>query len=467
MGNEAGEWIIYGVDWDDPECIHTVDEAIEYINSIGFLPLFRNEIPGFSLEERTCAQVWWSGDAERDPWEWREIIARGGDLAYGKFFDKKAGFISKEWLPYFANYRRDGYDFDALWDDEKASLKQKKIMDLFMDEDSEEEFHSNDLKQKAGFGKDGDKGFEGVITGLQMQTYLCCRDFRQRKNKKGEAYGWPIAVYSMPEHIFGYELVTSAYSESATDSGKRIAKRIMDKYPIATADQIRKLLGGIVGVAPERVKKEKKVEYPANLLKELDLGISSPTDDQLIGLEYAISTLKMESQGFIEERFQKGKSFQDVGKIMGYSAGTSSKRCKIAVELLKKPERAVWIVEGFNGHMGEKNASVAAMKEEFIKQGKLRQATLLNQTPDVLVGISKNQAQMFFKAGYPVIGNIVELMESDGFWYDKVAGIGPETSRKIVWVFHREGFIGRDTEAYKLSADRQYYHEKWLERISK
>lgn len=31
MGNEAGEWIMYGVDWDDPECIHTVEEAVEYL----------------------------------------------------------------------------------------------------------------------------------------------------------------------------------------------------------------------------------------------------------------------------------------------------------------------------------------------------------------------------------------------------------------------------------------------------
>ena len=35
MGNESGTWIMYGVDWDDPECIHTVDEAIEYINKVG------------------------------------------------------------------------------------------------------------------------------------------------------------------------------------------------------------------------------------------------------------------------------------------------------------------------------------------------------------------------------------------------------------------------------------------------
>ena len=92
MGNEAGEWIIHGVTWDDPKCIHDVDEAVEYINRVGFLPLFKNEIPGFSLEERTVAEYWWSDDPVRDPWRWRIAIAKKHDVLYGKFFAKKAGF---------------------------------------------------------------------------------------------------------------------------------------------------------------------------------------------------------------------------------------------------------------------------------------------------------------------------------------------------------------------------------------
>ena len=27
MGNENGTWIMYGVEWDDPECLHTVQDA--------------------------------------------------------------------------------------------------------------------------------------------------------------------------------------------------------------------------------------------------------------------------------------------------------------------------------------------------------------------------------------------------------------------------------------------------------
>ena len=33
MSVEDGKWIMYGVDWDDAECIHSVDEAIAYINA--------------------------------------------------------------------------------------------------------------------------------------------------------------------------------------------------------------------------------------------------------------------------------------------------------------------------------------------------------------------------------------------------------------------------------------------------
>ena len=37
MENESGEWIMHGMKWDNPECIQSVDEAIEYINMDGML----------------------------------------------------------------------------------------------------------------------------------------------------------------------------------------------------------------------------------------------------------------------------------------------------------------------------------------------------------------------------------------------------------------------------------------------
>lgn len=239
MAAEGGEWVMYGMDWNDPYRIRSYRELINWINEIGFLPLFKNEIEGFSVEEHVSNQFWWTGDPEQDPWEWREIIARTEEVAYGKFFNKKSGFISLKWSPYFANYRREGYDFDARWEDELASMRSKKIMDQF---DMGEEYTGQELKQKAGFGKGGEKNFNGVITELQMQTYLTIRDFRRKRNKRGAEYGMPVSIYAKPEELWGYEMVTSAYKEDPETSRERIYRHVRDMYPQADEKNIRKLL---------------------------------------------------------------------------------------------------------------------------------------------------------------------------------------------------------------------------------
>ena len=241
MSVENGEWIMYGVDRNDPSCLHSAEELEAYVDRTGFLPLFGDRIPGFSVEEHTVAYDWWTDDPARDPWEWRGTIARRGHLAYGKFFGNKAGYISREWLPYFVNFRRDGYDFDARWEDELASHRQKRIMDLF---DAGQEYFSFEVKQKAGFGKGGEKNFEGTLTSLQMQTYLCVRDFRPRLNRQGKPYGWAVAVLTRPETVFGKDLVTAAYKEEPEVSGRRIFDHMKKLFPEAPDADIRRIVGG-------------------------------------------------------------------------------------------------------------------------------------------------------------------------------------------------------------------------------
>ena len=250
MSVENGTWIMKGVNWNHPECIHTVDELEEYINSIGFLPLFGNGVEGFSVEEWTEPNCWWCENPEVDPWEWRAIISRRHNIAYGKFFDKKAGFISKEWLPYFANARRDGYDFDARYEDGHASYREKLIMDFYMDTDEDgdailknEEILSTDLKKMAGFGRGKEKNYPGIITNLQMQLYLVNSDFRRRRNKKGNEYGMAVSIMLPPEVIWGYDLVTSAYDETPQESWKRIYDHVFELYEEADEADVIKLIG--------------------------------------------------------------------------------------------------------------------------------------------------------------------------------------------------------------------------------
>lgn len=94
MESVDGKIIMKGCDSDAHQRLHSIVELYELIKNVGFLPLFANAIPGLSVEERSTSESWWTGDSETDPWEWRQIASRHPDIAYGKFFDKKAGFIS-------------------------------------------------------------------------------------------------------------------------------------------------------------------------------------------------------------------------------------------------------------------------------------------------------------------------------------------------------------------------------------
>lgn len=240
MAIENGEWIMRGMDPEDPACIQNWEELIGWVDEVGFLPLFKNEADGFSVEENTSDLYWWSGNEERDPWEWRQLIARSGRVAYGKFFAGRAGFISRAWFPHFANWRRDGYDFDSRWEDERASIRQKRIMDCFSTRD---EWFSFALKQQAGFGRGGEKNFEGTVTDLQMSGYLLIRDFRQRINKKGFSYGWPISVYTTPESLWGYEHISSAYSIAPAESRELIYEQVRKNFPEAAQEELDGVLG--------------------------------------------------------------------------------------------------------------------------------------------------------------------------------------------------------------------------------
>ena len=223
-----GKWTMEGLDPSDPRRIRTIDELRAYINKVGFMPFFKGGIEGFSLEELTTADSWWSGNPTEDPWIWREIIAKEGDIAYGKLFRGKAGFISREWFPIFASYRRDGYDFDSRYEDGLVSRRQKRIIDILNEYDI---LPSYELKRLAGFGKEGERNFEGTMAELQMRTYVVIRSFRRKVNKKKEDYGWSVADYMLSEKLFGVDHVRSAYGISPKDAKDMITRHLLKQFP--------------------------------------------------------------------------------------------------------------------------------------------------------------------------------------------------------------------------------------------
>ena len=247
MGNESGEWIMYGLPEDDPECVHNFNELTALIDRVGFLPLFRSGIPGFSVEEYADPRWWWSGNEERDPWEWRKEAARSRNMAYGKFFGGKAGIISAEWLPVFMSFRRNGYDFEELWYAGQVQFRQKKIMDCIT---GVPEMPGWQIKREAGFGRGGEKNFDGSITALQNLLFVEISDFRPKKNKFGLDYGWDVSVYARPEERWGESLVNEAYRLSPDRSYRELRAFMEELYP----DFSEKLFADLIGKAPGPIR---------------------------------------------------------------------------------------------------------------------------------------------------------------------------------------------------------------------
>ncbi|WP_035764715.1 AlkZ-related protein [Butyrivibrio sp. NC2002] len=219
-------------------------DLVDLVNEIGFLPFFSCRIEGFSLEENVSYEAWyqgrWKGRVHWDAWDWKGEVLREKELVYGKFFEKKAGFISMKLWPDFCNYRRDGYDFDARFDDGIAAYKDKGVVDFINGSGAT---LTREIKNGLNYKKGGNKGFETVITRLQMQTYVVPVDYEYSKRKSGDEYGWGNCRYDIAENYRGDKLCRSAYKRSPEESLDRIIKHIRKALPRMDEDELRTLLG--------------------------------------------------------------------------------------------------------------------------------------------------------------------------------------------------------------------------------
>ena len=115
--------------------IRRKEDIVRLVGEVGFLPYFRGEIPGFSIEEN-CRCLWGSAADPEGPWEWKGPVIRESGCAYGKFYRGKACYISRDWFADFANHRRDGYDYDARVEDGLARHRDRRIMEVLSERPS-------------------------------------------------------------------------------------------------------------------------------------------------------------------------------------------------------------------------------------------------------------------------------------------------------------------------------------------
>lgn len=225
----------------DDFIIDSKQNLIDAVNRFGFLPFFSNSIEGFSVEEHVTWDCWYHSDSgEWSAWEWKGPIIRETGCAYGKFFEKKACYISPEWFPDFANYRRDGYDFDARYEDGLSNYRDKVLYELL---ESSAPVISKNLKALGNYKKGGNKGFDTIISRLQAQGYVIISDFVYMKDRFGNPYGWGVAEYSTPERFMGESFTQKVYDKSPGESYKKLLAHFCKLFPNENIDKLKKFLG--------------------------------------------------------------------------------------------------------------------------------------------------------------------------------------------------------------------------------
>ena len=186
--------------------------------------------------------AWHTGDIETDPWEWRmRVLNERNDIAYGKIFVKKSGFVTRKWAPYFLAVRRGGTSFDEMYEDGVISHFAKRVYSVILENGV---IPSHAIKAIAGFAKEDKAGFERALVELQMKMYITTCGAMQKMSKAGEEYGWSSAVFCTTEHFWGEAVFEETAKIDSAEAVAKITEQILLLNPEAEQKKILKFIKG-------------------------------------------------------------------------------------------------------------------------------------------------------------------------------------------------------------------------------
>ena len=216
--------------------IHNATELMGYIQEVGFLPLLYSGISGFSADEAVdsdCRYVLLDdGSWDWPLWDWKGPIVTESDCVYGKFFNKKAGFVSRAWWPDLYNWRRHIHPAPSPGSVEETILLTLREHGSLI---------TRDLRRLCGFTEPKMRSrFDGYVTRLQMACRVVTEDFVYPRDKHGKEYGWGWALLTTPEQLLGKDACLC--DRTPEESLERIFNHLKRLLPRANEQQLLKLI---------------------------------------------------------------------------------------------------------------------------------------------------------------------------------------------------------------------------------
>ena len=217
--------------------IYSAAGMMSLIQKIGFLPLLDSGIDGFSADDivdEDCQYVKLpEGGWDWPLWKWKGEIVKEMPCAYGKFFNKKAGFVSMAWWPDLCNYRRSKYPRPEELSIEGAILATLQTSGSLI---------TKELRAACGFdGKGMRSKFDGYLARLEMATYIVTEDFVYPHDKHDREYGWGWSLLNTPEQLYGK--AACQCERSPEESFQRIMRHLKRILPHASDRQLTRMIG--------------------------------------------------------------------------------------------------------------------------------------------------------------------------------------------------------------------------------
>ena len=200
------------------------------IRQVGLLPFFENPIPGFSLEEHTDAEHWFT-DESLGPWDWKIDCLQTGDIVYGKYlWGGKAAFSTPSVYRELMNYRRSLPKY-------APSAQLQPILDFLAENGA---ISITEVRRLMGVKK---SAADAMMTRLQMGTRVVTGDITRVYRGSDLHYnGWQRSSFCAPDDLYDDMRSSRSPQESYAwlcDLVRRVAGDVPDKVLLKLLGEVK------------------------------------------------------------------------------------------------------------------------------------------------------------------------------------------------------------------------------------
>lgn len=217
---------------------------ISVIRKMGIVPFSHCAVIGWSIEEMTNPEWWFTTSDELGPWDWKVDAVQTGDIVYGKFLRRKAAFATVEYYRHLMNWRRSipqfrmalGESYDAVTIDDRLMqllapvvLSALRECGTLQSDDIRQVLENIPIQDRERIGGHVVKylvphvkkqAVDYVMQYLEMGTWAVVGDItRVYRGPNLEYCGWQRNVWTTPEELYGNFLIPGNGKNEATIGG--------------------------------------------------------------------------------------------------------------------------------------------------------------------------------------------------------------------------------------------------------